>query len=191
MTVPASVAGGERLAFLTSLFLHGGLLHLVGNLWTLWIFGPNVEERMGPWRFVVFYVLVGIVAGLAHVATDPHSLIPTIGASGAIAGVMGAYMLLYPRAQILFVIPILFYPLFFVWPAATYLLYWFALQFLSGAFSHVLRGAAGDGMATGGVAWWAHVGGFAAGMLTFRFFLRRPRAWALPAHYPTYLYRGH
>ena len=170
--------------FLTSMFLHGGVMHLVGNMWTLWIFGPNVEERMGRVRFVLFYLLTGIAAAGVHVWTNGNSTLPTVGASGAIAGVMGAYLTLFPRARILFMIPIFFYPFLFVWPAALYLVYWFGLQFFSGAFSLLAAGQ------VGGVAWWAHVGGFLSGAGLCRFLLCRPRQWNPPDDYPSYLYRG-
>ncbi|HKX46954.1 MAG TPA: rhomboid family intramembrane serine protease, partial [Planctomycetota bacterium] len=141
---PAGVLAWPLLLPLaTSQFLHAGLAHLVGNLWTLWIFGPNVEERMGPLRFVAFYLLAGAAAGLAHVAAHPGSGVPTVGASGSIAGVMGAYLVLYPRARILFFVPVLFFPLLFVLPAATYLLYWLALQLASGALSRLASDDAG------------------------------------------------
>lgn len=170
--------------FLWSMFLHGGIVHLVGNLWTLWIFGPNVEERMGPARFALFYLLTGIVAGLVHVWTNASSAVPTVGASGAIAGVMGAYLALFPRARIVFMIPIFFYPLLFAWPAALYLLYWFGLQLLSGSRALLAPDQAGS------IAWWAHVGGFGAGYLACRLFLCRKRSWQPAEDHPSYLYRG-
>ena len=171
--------------FLWSMFLHGSLFHVLGNMWTLWIFGPNVEERMGGGRFLAFYLLTGLAAGLVHLWTNADSTLPTVGASGAIAGILGAYLSLFPRAQVLFMIPIFFYPFFFVWPAATYLLYWFLLQLFSGTRSLV----AADQI--GGVAWWAHVGGFTAGLLLCRSFLCRPRQWYPPKDHPTHLYRGY
>ncbi len=158
------------LAFLTSMFLHGGLLHVLSNLWTLWIFGDNVEDRMGPWRFLAFYLLSGLLAGLVHLLTNLDSQVPTIGASGAIAGVLGAYMILYPHSRVVTLVPVFFWPLFFEIPAVFYLAFWFLAQVFSAASS-----ASGGG----GVAWWAHVGGFLAGLLLFRLFLRprpaRPR----------------
>ena len=156
--------------FLTSMFLHGGWLHIIGNMWMLWLFGDNVEDRMGPGRFLVFYLLCGVLAGVAHLALNPGSRVPTIGASGAIAGVLGAYFVLYPLAQVIVMVPILFFPFFFTLPAAVFLALWFFMQFLSGTVS--LHGAA-----AGGVAWWAHVGGFVAGAVLYRLFLnpeRRP-----------------
>ena len=120
--------GGGWFSFLSSIFLHGGFLHLAFNMWTLWIFGDNVEDRLGRGRFVAFYLASGVVAGGVQWATDPASTVPTIGASGAIAGVLGAYLLLYPHARILTLIPIVFYPLFVHIPALVYLGIWFLLQ---------------------------------------------------------------
>jgi len=158
--------------FLTSMFLHGGWLHIISNMWTLWIFGDNVEDRMGPWRFLAFYLLCGLVAGVTHWATNMDSTVPTIGASGAIAGVLGAYFLLYPRAHIITLIPVFFYPLFVALPAATFALIWFFAQLFSGVSVLI-----GPGQ-VGGVAWWAHIGGFVAGMALCKLFLdperRRP-----------------
>jgi membrane associated rhomboid family serine protease len=153
------------LTFLSSMFLHGGFLHLIANMWTLWIFGDNVEDRMGHSRFLVFYILCGLLAGGAHLLSDPTSTVPTIGASGAIAGVLGAYFILFPRSRVLTLIPIFFYPLFVEIPAFVYLGFWFLSQVLSGSMT---AGATG-----GGIAWWAHIGGFLAGVALFWFFLRR------------------
>jgi membrane associated rhomboid family serine protease len=157
--------------FLTSMFLHGGWAHIIGNMWTLWIFGDNIEDRMGPLRFTMFYLICGLIAGVVHWFTNLHSTIPTVGASGAIAGVLGAYLVLYPRARIVVLIPIFFYPLFFEVPAVTYLLFWALSQLYSGALA--LAGPA----EVGGVAWWAHVGGFTAGLLLHRLFVRPRRAF--------------
>lgn len=143
---------------ITSQFLHGGVLHLVLNLWALWIFGDNVEDRLGALRYLVFYVACGIAAGLWHVAASPGSEIPVVGASGAISGVMGAYVVLYPRARVVTLVPVLFYPLLLSVPAVLFLGLWFAMQLLSGLAE--TRGAAQQG----GVAWWAHIGGFVAGI---------------------------
>jgi membrane associated rhomboid family serine protease len=157
--------------FLTSMFLHGGWAHIIGNMWTLWIFGDNIEDRMGPLRFTLFYLICGLIAAVVHWFTNPHSTIPTVGASGAIAGVLGAYLVLYPRARIVVLIPIFFYPLFFEVPAVTYLLFWALSQLYSGALA--LAGPA----EVGGVAWWAHVGGFTAGLLLHPLFVRPRRAF--------------
>jgi len=161
---------GAVLTLVTSMFLHGGWLHVIGNLWTLLIFGDNVEDRMGPLRYLAFYLVCGVAAGVTHVSFDPGSLVPTIGASGAIAGVMGAYFLLYPRARVITIVPIFFYPLFVEIPAVVYLGFWFASQVFSGTLS-VSEGP----QEAGGVAFLAHVGGFLAGLLLHRLFLRRPR----------------
>lgn len=141
------------LPFLSSMFLHGGLLHFLGNMWTLWIFGDNVEDWFGHTAFLAFYLFCGVVSGVMHLLANWGSSMPTIGASGAIAGVMGAYFLLFPRARVLTLLPIFF--VFFVeLPAYVFLGFWFVLQLMSGAAS-----SAG----AGGIAWWAHVGGFLAG----------------------------
>ena len=140
---------------LTSMFLHGGWFHILGNMWFLWVFGDNVEDAMGPWRFLGFYVLCGLAAAFAQVATDPGSPVPMVGASGAIGGVMGAYALLYPRARVHTFIFLGFYMTTLAVPAVFMLGYWFVLQVVSGL------PALGQ---TGGVAFWAHVGGFLAGL---------------------------
>ena len=158
------------LGLVTSMFLHGGWLHVLGNLWVLWIFGDNVEDRMGHGRFLVFYLLCGVLAGAVHVYFNPQSAVPTIGASGAIAGVMGAYFVLFPRAKVITLIPILFYPLFVELPAFVFLGVWFAAQLLSGTASMVAPDEAG------GIAFLAHVGGFVAGLLLHVLFVQRRRA---------------
>ena len=152
-----------------SLFLHAGWLHLIGNMWTLWIFGDNVEDRMGTWRYLGFYFGCGVLASVVHGASMPSSVVPAVGASGAIAGVLGAYLVLFPLSRVLVLFPILIFPFFFEVPALIYLGVWFALQFMSGTAS--LTG----GQALNGIAWWAHIGGFVAGILIHRRFLyRRP-----------------
>ncbi len=164
--------------FLTTMFLHGGWLHIIGNMWFLWIFGDNVEDRMGPVRFLVFYLLCGLAAGVVHVLTNPGSRVPAVGASGAIAGVMGAYFVLFPRARILAMFPIFFYPVFFQVPAFLYVGFWFLMQFFSGTLAIALH------REVSGIAWWAHVGGFGAGILTFSLFLRpREARPALPGSF--------
>jgi len=154
--------------FLTSMFLHGGWMHLIGNMWTLWIFGDNVEDRTGPFRYVVFYLLCGLAAAVTQLIAVPSARVPTVGASGAIAGVMGAYLVMFPRAKILMLFPIFFYPLFFVMPAFLYLAWWFLLQVLTGV------SMAGSEQ-VGGVAWWAHAGGFLTGIVLHPLFVRRRR----------------
>jgi len=159
--------------FLTCMFLHGGWAHVIGNMWTLWIFGDNVEDRMGPGRFLGFYLLMGVLAGLTHWFTNAQSTVPTVGASGAIAGVLGAYFVLFPRSQIVVLLPIFFFPFFFQLPAVTYLLFWFLSQVLSGTLAGL------SASQVGGIAFWAHVGGFAAGVVLHRLFIlperQRPR----------------
>jgi membrane associated rhomboid family serine protease len=155
------------LPFVTSMFLHGGFFHLVSNMWSMWIFGDNVEDRMGRFRFVVFYLVCGLTAGAVHWFTNPGSTMPTIGASGAIAGVLGAYLRWYPGAKVLTLVPILIYPLFVDLPAVVFLGVWFVSQLVSGAVSF------GAVETAGGVAWWAHVGGFVAGALLCGVFARR------------------
>jgi membrane associated rhomboid family serine protease len=163
------------LPLLTSQFLHGSWLHLLGNLWMLYLFGDNVEDRMGSKRFLAFYLCCGLLAGLVHFWSAPQSPVPTIGASGAVAGVMGAYLPLFPRSRVIVLVPILFYPLFFQVSALVFLGGWFLLQYLSG-FGQALLG----GETVGGVAYWAHVGGFLAGLaLCWPFLKPRPERRAL------------
>lgn len=157
------------LSIVTSMFLHGGWLHLIGNMWYLWVFGDNVEDRMGHSRFLFFYLISGVVASSVHVFFNPDSLLPTIGASGAVAGVLGAYLLSYPFARILTIIPLfIFWPVVEL-PALLVLGFWFLLQLINGAVA-----AAVDTGEVGGVAWWAHIGGFVAGMILIGIFAKRP-----------------
>ena len=155
------------LPLFTSMFLHGSWMHVIGNMWFLHIFGDNVEDYLGHFKYLVFYLVAGILAMTAQVAIDPVSRVPTLGASGAIAGVLGAYFILYPRARVL--------TWFFVFviyvPAWIMLGYWFALQFLSGAATSLVY----EGRSVGGVAFWAHVGGFIAGVIMIKLFPARPR----------------
>jgi membrane associated rhomboid family serine protease len=151
--------------FLTCMFLHGGWTHVIGNMWTLWIFGDNVEDRMGPVRYLAFYLLTGILAGLTHYLTNGDSTVPTVGASGAIAGVLGAYLILFPRSNIIVLLPIFFWPFFFQLPAVTYLVFWFISQMIGGT----LAGLSSSDV--GGVAFWAHVGGFVSGVVLHRLFV--------------------
>jgi membrane associated rhomboid family serine protease len=152
---------GLLLPLGTHMFLHSGWLHLIVNMWTLWIFGDNVEDVMGPFKFLAFYLLCGLGALAVHMLTEPGSAVPVVGASGAIAGVMGAYFFLYPHAKVVTFLPILIIPFVFELPAVFYLGAWFLTQVVSG----MLAPSGG-----GGVAWWAHIGGFVAGMLLLRFF---------------------
>jgi membrane associated rhomboid family serine protease len=148
--------------FLTNLFLHGGWLHIIGNMWFLFLFGDNVEDRLGHARFFLFYLLAGLAANLVHFLVNHDSTMPVIGASGAIAGVMAAYLRLFPRARIVTLIPILFLPFFFEVPAVLFMGFWFLMQVFSGAASLAVSGSGG------GIAWWAHVGGFAVGYLLIK-----------------------
>jgi len=180
--VPARISTVHLLSFitpLTSVFLHGSWFHLISNMWTLFIFGDNVEDRMGPTRFLVFYLIAGVVSGLTHALVSntiygtlsPQSWIPTVGASGAIAGVLGAYFILYPRARVVTLIPIFILPWFVEIPAFIYLGLWLLSQVSSGLLS---LGAYG---AFGGIAWFAHIGGFLVGLLLVRIFARRPEVY--------------
>jgi membrane associated rhomboid family serine protease len=163
--VPAALAWPTLI---TSMFLHGSWLHVIGNMWSLWIFGDNVEDRLGHGRFIIFYLLCGIVAALGQVAMDPNSLLPTIGASGAIAGVMGAYIVLYPHSRVLTLIP-------FIWlqvvelPAAVVLGFWFITQLFSAGSIAMTASTHG----TGGVAFAAHVSGFVMGLIGVFLFRKR------------------
>jgi membrane associated rhomboid family serine protease len=171
--VPATLVAQPQTAWLTiftSMFLHGGWFHILSNMWVLFIFGDNVEDRMGGGRYLLFYLLSGTAAALLQSFFLPASRVPMIGASGAIAGVLGAYLLLYPRARVASLVPILFIFTIIDIPAPIFLLFWFVSQLFSGWLT--LGGAGGSG-----VAWWAHVGGFVFGMLAVFIFARR-RAYA-------------
>jgi len=159
---------GSYWSLLTHQFLHGGWLHIVANMWTLWIFGDNVEDRMGPLRFIIFYLVCGVLAALTQVLVTPDAMIPSVGASGAIAGVLGAYLLFFPTARLIVLIPILFFPFFFELPAVIFLVLWFFIQLFSGT------AMLASPQQVGGIAFCAHIGGFIAGMLLCRFFVRRP-----------------
>ena len=160
------------LNVVTSMFLHGGFLHAAGNMLYLWIFGDNVEDRMGHGRFLAFYLLCGIAAALAQTITVPNSMIPMVGASGAIAGVMGAYFVLYPHSRIVTLVTLLFFWQIMEVPAVLFLGIWFLMQFLSGVGS-IASATAGE--PAGGIAFWAHVAGFAAGVLGVMIFKRPER----------------
>ena len=149
---------------LTSMFLHAGWVHLIGNMWFLWVFGSHIEDVMGSARFLVFYLLCGVASGAVQLVTTWNSPVPTLGASGAIAGVMGAFLVLYPRVRVNTLIFILFFITTVEIPAAFMLIYWFGIQLVSGLFS---SGRFND---SGGTAWFAHIGGFLAGLLLIRLF---------------------
>ncbi len=144
---------------ITSMFIHAGWLHIIGNMWFLWIFGDNIEDILGRWKYLLFYLVAGVAAGLTQVATSPYSRIPTVGASGAIAGVMGAYIVTFPRARVLTIVPIF---ILFTWlelPAFVVIGFWFVMQLFSGVAS-----IGYSQMHQGGTAWWAHIGGFLSGI---------------------------
>ena len=151
---------------LTSMFMHGGWFHLLGNMWFFWVFGNNIEDSMGHTRFVVFYLLSGVAAAATQVLVSPQSVVPMVGASGAISGVMGAYILLYPRVRVHTLVTLGFFVTTVALPAYVMLGYWFLLQLLMGAVGSLSR-------VEGGVAVWAHVGGFVAGMALIKLFANR------------------
>lgn len=175
--IPANVTSGLDLGdigdIFTSMFMHAGLLHLGGNMLYLWIFGDNVEDSMGPVKYLAFYLIGGIVASLAHILTNPNSQIPTVGASGAIAAVLGAYLILFPQSRVLTFIPIGYFMRLTAVPAIIVLGLWFLLQLFSG----VMSVGAGD---VGGVAFWAHIGGFLAGVVLAKLFASERRRQAEP-----------
>lgn len=149
----------------TTMFLHGGWLHLLGNMWYLWIFGDNVEDRMGRGRFIIFYLVTGYIATLSHVYFLPDSTVPMVGASGAIAGILGAYLVLYPKARVLTLVPIFIIITFVRVPALLFLGFWFLLQVINQTMV-----SSPDAQS---VAWWAHIGGFVAGAVLIKFFSNR------------------
>jgi membrane associated rhomboid family serine protease len=190
--IPAVVTGDQSLpgnlvavppflSIFTSMFLHGGWMHLIGNMWYLWIFGNNIEEAMGSLRYLLFYIICGFLASLSHILSNVGSTLPSIGASGAIAGVLGAYILLYPRARVLTLIFLGFFIRLLYIPAGFILGFWFILQLLSGSMS--------GGQQGGGVAFWAHIGGFIAGVLLVGVFKKRNvRFFNPPQHRVGYYY---
>ncbi len=156
---------GEWMTILSSMFLHGGWFHILSNMWVLFIFGDNIESRMGGIRYLVFYLLSGVAAALLQTYILPSSTVPMIGASGAVAGVLGAYLIMFPNSRIASLVPIFFIFTLVEIPAFIFLVFWFISQLYSGLFA--LQGSAG------GVAWWAHIGGFVFGILIASFFRRR------------------
>ncbi len=155
------------LTFMTHMFMHGGWLHFLSNMWILFIFGDNVEDRMGSIRFLVFYLISGFIGALIQAYMYPNSFVPAIGASGAIAGVLGAYWVLFPKAKVITLIPLIFVPWFIEIPAVFYLGIWLVTQIYFGISSLPSSGI------MGGVAWWAHIGGFVFGLLFHRLFLQQ------------------
>jgi membrane associated rhomboid family serine protease len=168
--------GREPSHLLTHMFLHGSWMHLIGNMWFLWLFGNNIEDSMTRPRFVAFYLLCGLAAAAAQVFAEPASAIPMVGASGAISGVMGAYLVLFPRVRVYTLVPLGFFIQQFALPAWGMLVYWMVLQ-LVGGFSAI------GGGEEGGVAFWAHIGGFVAGVVLVKFFTRADHLQAHRAHH--------
>ncbi len=171
---------GTVITLFTSMFLHGGFLHLIANMWALWLFGDNVEDRMGRPRFLAFYLICGLGAMALHIVLNSDSAVPTIGASGSVSGVMGAYVLFYPMARMIVMVPILFYPLFFELPAVVFLLVWLFMQISGGT-------AAAAGERVSNVAFWAHIGGLACGVGLGILFARHSKA--IPRKYRRGFYR--
>jgi membrane associated rhomboid family serine protease len=167
--------GRQVSHLITSMFLHGSWMHLLGNMWFLWIFGNNIEDSMGRLRFIVFYLLCGLAAAFGQIVTNPNSAIPMVGASGAISGVMGGYLILYPNVRVYAMIPLGFFLTSVALPAWVMLGYWFLIQFVSGLLT-----MAGD---MGGVAFWAHVGGFVAGVVLIKLFVRDDYLQAHRSHH--------
>ena len=167
--------GPQYFHMITSMFLHGSWMHLLGNMWFLWLFGNNIEDSMTRPRFLMFYLLCGFGAALAQVLADPLSEVPMVGASGAISGVMGAYLILFPRVRVYTIVPLGFFLQQIALPAWVMLIYWTLLQFLGGVTSIASEQA-------GGVAFWAHIGGFVAGVVLIKVFERRDRVVAHSAH---------
>jgi len=148
------------VTLVSSMFIHGGFIHLLGNMLYLWIFGNNIEDLLGPLKFVLFYLACGLVASLTHVLIQPSSMIPTVGASGAVSGILGAYLIVYPHARVVTVVFLLIFVRVMLVPAGVLLVFWFIINAVSGLSSLGLRG--------GGVAWFAHIGGFLAGIVLLR-----------------------
>jgi len=160
----------SALPLLTSMFLHASWLHLIGNMWVLWIFGDNIEDYLGHFSYLIFYLVSGLAASVAHILLNANSSVPSVGASGAIAGVMGAYFVLFPSARVLTLVPLIIF-FTFVWlPAWIVLGFWFVMQFLSGAATSI---AFSNRTGGGGIAFWAHVGGFLAGIIMIKLLPQR------------------
>ncbi len=171
---PASSLTGLFLPILTSMFLHASWLHLIGNMWFLWIFGDNIEDYLGHFSYLLFYLVCGLAAAITHILLNAGSRLPSVGASGAIAGVMGAYFVLYPKARVMMWFPPIF---FFHLPAWLVLGYWFFMQFLSGAATSIAE----TSQTNGGIAFWAHVGGFVAGVVLIKVLPERPQRYRYAA----------
>ncbi len=167
----ANLTPADFVPFVTMMFLHGGWLHLIMNMWTLWLFGPTIEDRLGRGSYLAFYLACGVAAAVVHVVFNPSSTVPALGASGAIAGVLGCFMRLFPWARVIVLVPVLFLPLFFEVPAFLFIGLWFLIQVLQGT-AELLTASTGAG-----VAWWAHVGGFVAGLALGPLLLRSERRY--------------
>ncbi len=169
--IPASFFSQEiktnYYTLVSSMFLHGSFQHILSNMWILWLFGDNVEDRMGSFSFLMFYLICGIIAGISHIYLESRSLVPSIGASGAIAGVMAAYMLLFPGARVLTLVPIFIIPRLISLPSVIFIGIWFITQLLYGMMAFF------ENVGIGGIAWWAHIGGFLGGLFLYSFFLKR------------------
>ena len=168
--------GMQASNVITSMFLHGSWMHLLGNMWFLWLFGNNIEDAMSRPRFIAFYLLAGLAAALSQVMANPASEVPMVGASGAISGVMGAYLVLFPRVRVFTLVPLGFFITSLALPAWMMLIYWAFLQFAGGLTSVVAE-------RSGGVAFWAHLGGFVAGVVLVKIFQRRGRVAAHVTHH--------
>ena len=147
---------------ITNQFMHAGWLHLIVNMWTLWVIGRPLEQRIGPFRFILFYLVCGLIADAAHIASDPYSIIPALGASGAIAGILGGYAMLFPRSKVHLITPVLIFPVTYRLPAVVFAAIWFGIQVLQGVGDLFLPAG------RAGIAWWAHIGGFIAGLILVR-----------------------
>jgi len=168
------------ITLFTSMFLHGGWWHLISNMLALYIFGDNVEDRVGHVRYLLFYLLAGLAAGGAHLVAYAESTLPTVGASGAIAGVLGAYLVLFPQARVLTLLPIFYFVRLIEIPAFIYLGFWFISQLFNGIFALT----AADVFQSGGVAWWAHIGGFVFGLLVVRLLVSRAKPEVVGRYHP-------
>lgn len=164
-------------AVVTSMFLHGSWMHVLGNMWFLWVFGDNVEDTLGHGRYLIFYLLCGIAAAVTHIIFNPNSTLPTVGASGAVAGIMGAYIVRFPHSRILTLVFIFFFITTFEVPASIMLAYWFLIQVFSGLGSIARTNLSAEG---GGVAWFAHVGGFIAGAVLIKLMAPKQQRWRHP-----------
>lgn len=154
---PHGLGPRDLFPFVSNMFLHAGWAHLLLNMWTLWIFGPAVEDRLGAKRYMGFYLALGLAASISHALFNPHSTLPALGASGAISGVLGAYVRMFPYSRLIVVVPVLFFPFFFEMPAIVFAMFWLMMQIIPGLAALI------EPSTVGGVAWWAHIGGFAAG----------------------------